>query len=408
MAQVVKAPRAEAPIAPSPAPSPVPNPTVTPITPPAAAPVAPTGKPPAPRRGRIRPIRFLVIGLVLLAALAFGAHQVYMRLTHVSESDARVTADVVTMSSRVEGWVMELPALEGDKVVAGQMVARIDDRVARLRVDALQAQIQAVQAERLRLQAERRQTENAYLAKTRTRQSGVRATEAARAALDSDILLAQQELGRARSLAQRGIITDKQLETAQANVSRLESTKRKLDAERLQAEGSLGEAMAERDRLDVIDGQIAALAPAEANLQAQLAQLQIEIADRIVKSPVAGVIDRVFVEPGEYVAAGQRILMLHDPHEVWVEANIKETQLRKLKLGQPVAITVDAYPDDRFVGKVARVGSATTARFALLPTPNPSGNFTKITQRVPVKIVFTEMPRPVSPGMMVEVDIDIR
>jgi membrane fusion protein, multidrug efflux system len=128
----------------------------------------------------------------------------------------------------------------------------------------------------------------------------------------------------------------------------------------------------------------------------------------MVKSPVPAVIDRVFVEPGEYVNAGQRILMLHNPKEVWVEANIKETQLRKLKLGQPVAITVDAFPDDKFVGKVTRIGSATTARFALLPTPNPSGNFTKITQRVPVKVNFVEMPRPVSPGMMVEVDIDIR
>jgi membrane fusion protein, multidrug efflux system len=401
MAQVMKASRAEA--APSPA-APSTNPTVTPITPP----TTPTGKPPAPRRGRIRPVRFIVIGLLLLAALAFGGHQVYMRLTHVSESDARVTADVVTMSSRAEGWVTDLPALEGDRVEAGQVVARIDDRTAKLRVDALQAQIEAIQAERTRLRAERRQAENAVAAKSRTRQSGVRATEAARAALDSDILLAQQELGRARNLAQRGIITDRQLETAQANVTRLESTRRKLDAERLQAEGSLGEAVAERDRLDVIDGQVAALAPAEANLQAQLAQLKIEIGDRTIKSPVPAVIDRVFVEPGEYVAAGQRILILHDPNEVWVEANIKETQLRKLKLGQPVAITVDAFPDEKFVGKVARVGSTTTARFALLPTPNPSGNFTKITQRVPVKVVFTEMPRPVSPGMMVEVDIDIR
>ena len=69
---------------------------------------------------------------------------------------------------------------------------------------------------------------------------------------------------------------------------------------------------------------------------------------------------------------------------------------------------IDAFPDDKFIGRVARIGSAATSRFALLPTPNPSGNFTKITQRVPVKIDFTEMPRQLSPGMMVEVDIDIR
>lgn len=369
-----------------------------------------TEAPPAPvrRRRELRPVRIAVIAAVLLAAAAYGGYQVYLRLTHVSEYDARVTADIVTMSSRVDGWVVELAALEGMTVEAGQVVARIDDRIAKLKVEALKAEIASVQAERRRLQAERQRVANMVAAKAKTRASGVQMSEAARAALDADILLARQELERARVLSQRGVVTDKQLETAHANVQRLESNRKRLDAERLQAEASLDEALAERDQLNVIDGQIAALDPAEANLTAQLAQLELTAADYTLRSPVPAVIDRTFVEPGEYVQAGQRILMLHNPKEVWVEANIKETQLRKLKLGQVVHVAVDAYPDDKFVGRVARIGSAATSRFALLPTPNPSGNFTKITQRVPVKIDFTEMPRPVAPGMMVEVDIDIR
>jgi len=363
---------------------------------------------PTRQQFRVAPLRLLIITLAVLGAIAFGAYEIYMRVTHVSEYDARVTADIVTMSSRAEGWVIELPALEGATVDAGQVIVRIDDRVAKLRVEALQSQISSVQAERNRLLAERRMIANQATAKTRTRTSGVHATVAARTALDSDILLAKQELDRARALSQRGMISNQQLETAQANVTRLESTRRKLDAERLQAEGTLGEAVAERDRLEVIDGQIAGLDPVEANLQAQLRQQQVDVGDRTIKSPVPAVIDRVFVVPGEYVLAGQRILMLHNPKELWVEVNIKETQLRKLKLRQPVQVAVDAFPDDKFTGRVARIGSATTSRFALLPTPNPSGNFTKITQRVPVKIDFTEMPRPLSPGMMVEIDIDIR
>lgn len=364
--------------------------------------------PPARRRRELRPIRIAVIAAVLLAAAAYGAYQVYLRLTHVSEYDARVTGDVVTMSSRVEGWVVEMAAPEGTVVEAGQVVARIDDRIARLKVEALKAEIAAVQAERRRLRAERQRVDNMIAAKAKTRASGVQMTEAARTALDADIQLARQELERARVLSQRGVATDKQLETAHANMLRLESNRRRLDAERLQAEASLNEALAERDQLDVIDGQIAALDPAEANLKAQLAQLELTAADYTIRSPVPAIIDRTFVEPGEYVQAGQRILILHNPKELWVEANIKETQLRKLKPGQEVHITVDAFPDDRFLGRVTRIGSAATSRFALLPTPNPSGNFTKITQRVPVKIEFTEMPRQLSPGMMVEVDIDIR
>ena len=158
----------------------------------------------------------------------------------------------------------------------------------------------------------------------------------------------------------------------------------------------------------MIDAQIDALEFQASNLEAQLAQQVVDVEDRTIRSPVPAVIDRTFTLPGEYVASGQRILMLHNAGEVWVEANIKETQVGQLKLGQNVLISVDAYPSERFIGKVGRIGNATTARFALLPTPNPSGNFTKITQRVPVKIDFVEMPKPLSPGMMVEVEIDLR
>jgi membrane fusion protein (multidrug efflux system) len=280
--------------------------------------------------------------------------------------------------------------------------------VAKLRGEALGAQILAVQADRVRLAAERHMTESQAEAKTKTRTSGVQMTEAARDTLDSDILLAQKDLERSRPLYERHVITDKQLETAQAAVTRLENTRRRLEAERTQAEGALAEAHAELDRVLVIDTQHAALEHVEVNLQAQLRQQQVDVEDRTIRSPLPAIIDRTFVVSGEFVLSGQRILMLHNPADVWIEANIKETQLRHLKLGQLVHIGVDAYPDDKFTGRVARIGSSTTTRFALLPTPNPSGNFTKITQRVPVKIDIVEAPRLLTPGMMVEVDIDLR
>jgi len=204
------------------------------------------------------------------------------------------------------------------------------------------------------------------------------------------------------------VINERQLQTAQAAVTKLEIQLLQLEAEHQQAEGSLDEARAGQERLHVIDAQIEALTHQVANLAAQMHQQQVDVEDRTIKSPIPAVIDRTFVLPGEYVASGQRILMLHNPAEVWVEANIKETQVGSVKLGQPVHVSVDAYPGLAFEGKVTRIGSATTARFALLPTPNPSGNFTKITQRVPVKIDIAKPPKPLTPGMMVEVEIDIR
>ena len=345
---------------------------------------------------------------VVLIALVYGGRELYLRFTHIYEYDARVTADIVTVSSRAEGWVMEMPALEGTRVTAGQVVTRIDDRVAKLRADALRAQIEGVRAERTRLRAERHLNLNQADALMRTRTSAVQVREQALAATQSDLDLAKLELERNRSLFERRVANERQLQMAQAAVVKLESQIQQLRAEHEQAQGSLDEARVEHDKLGVIDAQIAALDHQVANLAAQMHQQNVDIEDRTIRSPVPAVIDRTFVLPGEYVQAGQRILLLHDPNEVWVEANIKETQVGRLKLGQKVYVSVDAYPDDRFIGRVSRIGSATTARFALIPTPNPSGNFTKITQRMPVKIDMVEMPKPLTPGMMVEVEIDLR
>lgn len=355
----------------------------------------------------LRP-RFVAIAAVLAVAVAYGAYEAYLRFTHIYEYDARATADIVTISSRADGWVVDMPALEGARVDAGQVVVKIDDRIAKLKVDALKAQIEGIRVERARLKAERAFGREQVETAIKTRSSGVTVREKAREALKSDLDFAKLELERARTLFAGKVINERQLQTAQTAVTKLEVQMLQLEAEHQQAEGSLDEARAGEERLKVIDAQIEALTHQVANLAAQMHQQQVDTEDRTIKSPVPAVIDRTFVLPGEYVAAGQRILMLHNPNEVWVEANIKETQVGQIKLGQTVHVTVDAYPGVGFTGKVARIGSATTARFALLPTPNPSGNFTKITQRVPVKIDIVNPPRPLTPGMMVEVEIDVR
>jgi membrane fusion protein (multidrug efflux system) len=105
------------------------------------------------------------------------------------------------------------------------------------------------------------------------------------------------------------------------------------------------------------------------------------------------------------VTPGQRLMLVHDPSKIWIEANVKETHVRRLNVGQDVAVGVDAYPDETFTGKVERIGNTATSAFALLPSPNPSGNFTKITQRLPVRIAIEQREGRLRPGMMVEVKI---
>jgi membrane fusion protein (multidrug efflux system) len=352
--------------------------------------------------------RVVGIAAVVLLGIAYGAYETYLRFTHIYEYDARATADIVTISSRADGWIVDMPALEGAHVGQGDVVVNIDDRASKLKVDALKAQIEGIRTERSRLKAERAYTREQVETAIKTRTSGVSVREKAREALQSDLDFAKIELDRTKKLYATKVANERQLQTAQTAVNKLEFQILQLEAEYQQAEGSLDEAKAGEQRLKVIDAQIEALTHQVANLAAQMHQQQVDVEDRTIKSPIPAVIDRTFVLPGEYVAAGQRILMLHNPGEVWVEANIKETQVGSVKLGQPVHVSVDAYPGLAFEGKVTRIGSATTARFALLPTPNPSGNFTKITQRVPVKIDIANPPKPLTPGMMVEVEIDIR
>jgi membrane fusion protein (multidrug efflux system) len=368
---------------------------------------------PRRQRSRVRirlPLspKFLAAMVVVLLAVAYAGYELYLRWTHIYEYDARVTADIVTVSSRAEGWVMEMPAPEGTRVTAGQMVARIDDRTVKLRADAIRAQIEGVRAERTKLRAESRLGLSQVDAQTKTRVAAVEARAKALSAARSDLDLAKLDFERNKVLFERRVVGERQLQVAQAAVEKLEAQALQSKAEHQQALGALEEAKAETDKIAVIDAQIAALDHQVANLAAQLRQQVVDAEDRTIRSPIPAVVDRTFVLPGEYVASGQRILLLHNPDEVWVEANIKETQVGRLKIGQKVVVSVDAYPGERFVGRVARIGSATTARFALLPTPNPSGNFTKITQRVPVKINMVEMPKPLTPGMMVEVEIDVR
>jgi membrane fusion protein (multidrug efflux system) len=115
-----------------------------------------------------------------------------------------------------------------------------------------------------------------------------------------------------------------------------------------------------------------------------------------------------FARQGEHVSPGQRILMFHDPDRIWVEANVREVEVRMLEPGMKAEIRVDAYPGKVFAGEVFRIGQTATSKFALLPDPNPSGNFTKITQRLPVRIRLADKDPALRPGMMVEVTIGVR
>ena len=329
-------------------------------------------------------------------------------MTHVFEQDARIAGNLITVSSRVSVWVTDLQVRESQHVRKGAVLERIDDRESHLAAERLNAQLGGIKAEQAQLNAERELAQSQISSRINTRKSEVNAANAAIESLRPQLELAQSEYRRAKSLFSKKVIPKRELDQRRATMQRLEGDLRTAAAKRESSENQLREARAAAAQLKVLDSQIAVLDHKRAEIDALYRSRTLDLADRTIRAPVDSVIDRTFVEVGEFVSPGQRLVLVHDPKEVWVEANIKETEIRRLKLGQPVDIHVDAYPDREFTGKVLSIGNAATSEFALLPSPNPSGNFTKTTQRLRTMIAVEQQEGLLRPGMMVEVSIAVK
>ena len=347
----------------------------------------------------------LVIAAVLLAA---GAWWVHKRWTHIYVDDARVDGEVITISSRVSGYITDLPAGEGDAVSKGQLLVAIDDREARAQRAILEARLASLGSQTAVLGAQRGQVDDETSGRLHSETNRLAAAEAELAARDVMLRQTQADLKRSQELAQQKWISEQALERARLSTQQAEQNHKRAAADVAAARGALSSAGGSRKQLQVMEQQQKVLGRQAEELRAELRRQELDLADRQIVAPAAGKVVMTFVRKGELVNAGQRILMFHDPAQIWIEANVKETDVGKLRAGMPVEVHVDAYRDRTFAGHIHRIGQAATSKFALLPDPNPSGNFTKVTQRLPVRIVLDDKDARLRPGMMVEVSIDVR
>jgi len=362
-------------------------------------------RPPAGISGRGK---ILLLGSAALLLAASGVHWVYNRWTHVYLDDARIDGEVVTVSSRVSGWITELPVIEGDQVKKGQLLARVDARDSVLQRDALLAKLKAIENQMEAVKAQTGQVDQETLGKYQSERNRLAAAEAEAASLAVQLKQARYDYERAKELADSKWVSPQAMERARSTYHQIQESHRKAQAEVAAVRGTLAAASGSRRQLEVMEHQLRVLAHQAEEVRAEIRRRDIDIADRTIVSPADGRVVMTFVRQGEHVSPGQRILMFHDPMEIWVEANVKETEVRLLQPGMKAEVRVDAYPGKVFEGEVFRVGRTATSKFALLPDPNPSGNFTKITQRLPVRIRLAEKDSALRPGMMVEVSIAIR
>ncbi len=331
--------------------------------PPAVPAAAPAKTPPNPRV-------LIAAGLIALAAIGAGGRMWYRSHYFVETENAFVAGHVHPVSARIAGVVTKVLVEDNQVVKEGDVIAELDPFDQRVRGEQIQAQIDS--AEQQVLQAD------AQLAQVRAQAS----------AAGAQVAQSEAQLLRARQDAERY----GQLYTSQMKAV----SKAELDAAVAGRSSATADLAARRDSALAAKAQIAAAGAARDVLKAQVRVLRVQLKDahqqlayNRILAPVAGRIGKRAIEVGMRLQPGQQLAAIVQ-EKVWITANFKETQLADLRAGQDVHVTIDAMPGKALVGKLDSFAPASGAQFALLPADNATGNFTKIVQRVPVKIVLKD------------------
>lgn len=356
-------------------------------------------------RGQRR--RALTLVLILLAAGLVFAWWLSQRWNQIYIDDARIAASLVTVSSEVSGRIVALPIMAGDPVSQGQLLATIDREDSELDVLSLDAQLDGLDAQRQQLRAEQAMLGAQIASRMAAAQAQIASAEAAHAASKATLERARNSFERIRHLAKHKAMSQQEFENARAELEVARQQERLTASEIAKERAGLVVIRSEEAQITVLERRIDILEAQKAALQAQRRQKQADLGRREIRAEFDGILDAVFREPGEYVAPGTRLLLYHDPNAIWIDANIKETHFARLRPGAAARVKVDAYPGMSFDARVERLGGAATSLFALLPSPNPSGNFTKVTQRLPIRLAIEQRDNLLRPGMMVELRIDV-
>jgi len=376
------------------------------------------------RRGWIVTIAVLAVAAGLIAVLSSNLTASASNSGEQKTDDAYLRADITPLSTKAAGLVASVEVSDYQHVTAGQLLVRLRDEDFREQVDQAEAAVQAAQAglidnqRQKELQDERVQQAQTGIASAEAEisaaEAGIQAANSALAnarsglaAIQADVQRTSFERKRQEALAAADSATRQKLEQAVADQERFQAQRMSGQAEIDSAAAQLASRQADLQRarahldsaraeLEVQRRQRAVLDAKDQTLQADLKARQagLELArtnlgyTRIV-APEDGIVSERKVRPGQLVSPGTQILSLVE-QQIWVEANYRETQLLRIRPGNPAVIRVDEFPHLVLKGRVEEVSPASGSQFALLPPDNATGNFTKVTQRVPVKIVLEE------------------
>ena len=342
------------------------------------------------KKRRIRVILLVVAAIAIIGGVFWYARYKSVGQYMQSTNDAFIQADAVTVAPKVSGYVDKVFVGENQDVKAGQPLLQIDTREYSAQTAQIQAQIGVARANAEGVQAQ-----------IREQQAAIDRARAELRAAQSDAAFAQAEVTRYTPLAASGAESRERL-------SQLQNQARQANARVASASAAL--AAAQR-RVGTLNAQVQQARSQGQAAKAQLDAAEVNLGSTLIRASIAGRVGNKTVRVGQFVQAGTRTMSIVPVSQLYIEANFKETQLGLMRPGQPVKIEVDALPDVEIKGHVESVAPGTGAQFSLLPPQNATGNFTKIVQRVPVRIAVDADPQTRSllvPGMSVEVVVDTR
>jgi membrane fusion protein (multidrug efflux system) len=368
-----------------------------------------------------------ILGGVLLVGAYFGFTKIRYLMTHEETENSYLEADIVSISPKVQGFIAKIYVTENQYVKAGDTLFVLDNRDYMLRVQQAVAALQnastnvsyiAANASSAGANVGTADANNrASSAGVETTASTVQTAQANVEAAQARAWQATQDFNRYAALLPQRAVTQQQFDAAKASKenaeaqlaaaqSQLETAKRQVEVSRRQSDASQSQKLATQSLANAAGQNVAVARTVAEQRRLDFEAAQLNLSYTVIVAPVSGFIAKKSAQVGQLANVGSPLCSLVSDKNLWITANFKETQVGHMQPGQAVQVKVDAYKDEVFNGKIESIAPATGARFSLLPPDNASGNFVKVVQRIPVRVVLTDAADPAKPlraGMSVQV-----
>lgn len=345
----------------------------------------------------------VTLGIIAIIVLVFAVKGIYHAIYFESTDNAQIDGNIIPLKTTVSGFVNEIRFNENQHVNKGDTLIVFD-------TVELSAQVQQAEAQLFAAKAGYSLGEQQITAGQFNRSSADFASNSAKVNIDAAAAKYQEaknDFNRISNMLKKGAATQQQFDNAS---TMLKVAQAQLEATKNQYESSNAKKQTVGTQVDIYKLESKSNTARILQAEAQLEMAKDQYSHAFVTAPCNGIVSKKNVEVGQFAAAGFPLATIIDTKNIWVTANYKETQLNDMKIGQPVKITVDAYPELKLKGTVQSFCGATGAKFSILPSENATGNYIKVTQRVPVKITLKEKPeeKMLVPGMSVEASVKVK